>query len=780
MNAILPLTIFRDFQPSSGQKSDRSAGDRARHRAKIKEKIKEGLVDIIAEESLVGKSGDKIIKVPIRSVKEYKFVYGDNPEVGTGDGNAQPGQVIGKKGQGQQQGQGKDKAGDQAGVDVYEVEITLDELKEMLFEELQLPNLKKTNRKEIVDKSRAKKDGYRRIGIPVRLDRFRTAKERVKRKKATLRHGEEMLEDCEECEGSGWIAPNILSPNIKILCSECTGSGKTEKRFKFRKEDQRFRHMEVKPKPQSNAAIIFIMDTSGSMDTQKKFLARSFFFLMHEFIKSKYNRSELVFIAHHTAAKEVTEDEFFHKGECYSDDTEVLTKRGWLLFKDTTQDDWFATRNLITKEFEWQQSTKYHEYEYRGNLINLYSRNIDLLVTSNHRILVNRFPRKLFHTNLHGLSGEHFIQAGKLFEYGENIPRIPTTSIWCGAEISEKIFSAKGLDGRHCDLKMSGDQYCAFMGMWLAEGSIRINKPRVDIRQSRTSKYYETYSSLVDSIIGRVTTRKEDRIYFNNRALHTFLKQFGHAGDKFIPDDIMNATPRQIEIFWKYFYYGDGNKTRIRPSGIGPVYTSSLKMADQLQELAQKLGEWAIKHINQNAGATHIYGNRIITSTMDCFTIGVHKSEKTQIKMKKELYNGKVFCVTVPNTTLYVRRNGKPAWCGNSGGTFLSSGLILAKRVIQERYDPSVWNNYVMHMTDGDNFDSDNPATIKGFKDLLKLCSLVGYGEIKPGGSNFYEGSMIGILKKIPDKNFRIIKIINKTDIWLRLKEVLSLDDKGD
>jgi len=68
-------------------------------------------------------------------------------------------------------------------------------------------------------------------------------------------------------------------------------------------------------KEESNAVVICIMDTSGSMDQTKKFLARSFYFLLYQFVKLKYRNTELVFIAHHTEAKEVTENEFFHKGE---------------------------------------------------------------------------------------------------------------------------------------------------------------------------------------------------------------------------------------------------------------------------------------------------------------------------------------------------------------------------------------------------------------------------------------------------------------------------------
>src|SRR3970040_1724144 len=97
MDAVME-TIFRSYDPSSAQRSDRSAGDRLRHREKVREAIRENITDIIAEESIIGKDRNRIVKVPIRGVKEYRFVYGENvPGVGEGGGKqAQPGDVLGK------------------------------------------------------------------------------------------------------------------------------------------------------------------------------------------------------------------------------------------------------------------------------------------------------------------------------------------------------------------------------------------------------------------------------------------------------------------------------------------------------------------------------------------------------------------------------------------------------------------------------------------------------------------------------------------------------------
>jgi uncharacterized sporulation protein YeaH/YhbH (DUF444 family) len=114
-------TIFRNYDPSSAQRSDRSAGDRLRHRQKVREAIRNNIADIVAEESIIGKDNNRIIKVPLRGVKEYRFVFGDNaPGVGQAGGDdTQPGQTIS---QGKQPSKG-DHAGDQPGVDYYENDI---------------------------------------------------------------------------------------------------------------------------------------------------------------------------------------------------------------------------------------------------------------------------------------------------------------------------------------------------------------------------------------------------------------------------------------------------------------------------------------------------------------------------------------------------------------------------------------------------------------------------------------------------------------------------------
>jgi uncharacterized protein len=282
--------IFRPYAPSDAERSDRSAGDRARHRLKVRESIRENIADIIAEESIIGQNRDRIIKVPIRGIREYRFVFGDNtPGAGQGNGDSEAGQVVGKA---RGQGTGEDKAGDQPGADYYETDVTLEELIDIMFEDLELPDLERKALRQIEAFRMSKRKGYRSVGIRIRLDKRRTARERARRKMASIQH----------------------SGGHEAFASPASGFS-TPRRFPFHDDDLIYRHMITDTRKESNAVVLCLMDTSGSMDTMKKYLARSFFFLLYQFICTKYRNVEIAFIAHHTEAKEVTEEEFFHKGE---------------------------------------------------------------------------------------------------------------------------------------------------------------------------------------------------------------------------------------------------------------------------------------------------------------------------------------------------------------------------------------------------------------------------------------------------------------------------------
>lgn len=289
------MAIFREFVNNG---KDRSAEDKRRHRELVEESIKKNIGNIIAEESIIGQSKDKKIKIPIKGIKEYQFVYGNNgTSAGSGDGSEKRGDRIGEDKAGKN-GNGEGQAGNQEGEDIYETEITIEELIKYLFEDLNLPDIDKKKMAEIESIRSLKNLGYQRKGIPPRLAKRRSVIEKIKRKQGFLRNHEE-TEDAEN------QVEDILNNEIE----------QQKKRFPFMEDDLRYRRVREDHKKDFNAVVICIMDVSGSMDQTKKYMARSFYFLLYQFVRLKYSNVEVAFVAHTTSAKEVNEDEFFHKGE---------------------------------------------------------------------------------------------------------------------------------------------------------------------------------------------------------------------------------------------------------------------------------------------------------------------------------------------------------------------------------------------------------------------------------------------------------------------------------
>lgn len=250
--------------------------DQIRHQEKVKEAIQQNLPDLVSEESIVMSDGKQIVKIPIRSMEEYRFRYNFNKgkHVGQGNGKSKVGDVLGREdGQGKQKGSGK-RAGDQAGIDYYEAEVSLEELESILFAEMELPNLLRKETEEFVVEDVQFTD-VRKKGLMSNIDKKRTLLQAIKRSSQRGQKGK-----------------------VRISI-----------------DDLRFKTWEEKLIPHSNAVVIAMMDTSGSMGMFEKYIARSFFFWMVRFLRTKYERVELVFIAHHTEAKEVPEELFFTRGE---------------------------------------------------------------------------------------------------------------------------------------------------------------------------------------------------------------------------------------------------------------------------------------------------------------------------------------------------------------------------------------------------------------------------------------------------------------------------------
>lgn len=248
--------------------------DRQRHQKKVREAIKKNLADIVSEESIIMSDGQKIIKIPIRSMDEFSFRYdqGKRKHAGQGDGKSKVGDILHTEPGGNRPGRNKG-AGEEPGVDYYEAEVSIDELAELIFEDLGLPNLKQKKKHELSAESVEFKD-IRKKGVSSNIDRKRTIMEAIKR--------------------------NALKGKPGL--------------HEITRDDLRYKTWETTYKFESNAVVLAMMDTSGSMGTFEKYIARSFFFWMVRFLRTKYQNVQILFLAHHTEARETTEEEFFTKG----------------------------------------------------------------------------------------------------------------------------------------------------------------------------------------------------------------------------------------------------------------------------------------------------------------------------------------------------------------------------------------------------------------------------------------------------------------------------------
>lgn len=254
--------------------------DQQRHTDKVKEAIKNNLPDLVSEENIIMSNGKDVIKIPIRSLDEYKirYNYEKSKHVGQGDGDSQVGDVIardpsGASGGQSGAGQGK-KAGNNPGSDYYETEVSMAEIEEALFSELELPNLEQKEPAEVATDAIEFND-VRKKGLMGNVDKKRTILTALRRNAR---------------EGDAKITPII-------------------------NEDLRFKTWNEIVNHESKAVVIAMMDTSASMGAFEKYMARSFFFWMNRFLRTKYETVEFAFIAHHTEAKVVTEEAFFTKGE---------------------------------------------------------------------------------------------------------------------------------------------------------------------------------------------------------------------------------------------------------------------------------------------------------------------------------------------------------------------------------------------------------------------------------------------------------------------------------
>lgn len=253
-----------------GQKIEQ---DLQRFRKIVRGKIKSDLAKYISRGELIGKKGKDLVSIPLPQIQIPQFRYGKKNSGGVGIGPGQPGQPLTAP-----QGEGEPQAGNEPGAHLLEVELTLEELADILGEELALPRIQPKGERNIV----SEKDKYssiRSVG-PESLRHFkRTFRRALKRQ----------------------LASGTYDPHNPIVIPV--------------REDKRYRSWKEVPKPEAVACIFYMMDVSGSMTDEQKELVRIEAFWIDTWIKRHYKGVETVYIIHDAAAAEVDEHRFYHTRE---------------------------------------------------------------------------------------------------------------------------------------------------------------------------------------------------------------------------------------------------------------------------------------------------------------------------------------------------------------------------------------------------------------------------------------------------------------------------------
>jgi sporulation protein YhbH len=241
--------------------------DSKRHKQRIRKAIKENLHELIAEENIITSKDTKKIRVPVKYLDMWRFKFGRiKDEVWAGHGEGNPGDSIVEKAI-----KGNAGGGSTPGEDVYEEEVEKEEIIEMMLEDLDLPWLEKKDKTIEIETEDIVFQDISKRGIPSNVDKRKTVRENIMR-------------------------------NAK-KGKACIGG--------FRPSDLRYRVWEHIIEQHSNAAIILMMDRSGSMTSERKYIVKSFYWWMVNFLRLKFKNVEIIFIAHHTDASEVKEEDFF-------------------------------------------------------------------------------------------------------------------------------------------------------------------------------------------------------------------------------------------------------------------------------------------------------------------------------------------------------------------------------------------------------------------------------------------------------------------------------------
>ena len=298
----------------------KSTVNRQRFIRRNKEQIKKSVAEAVKKRSITNTESGEDVSIPNQDIGEPAFhqgkggtkerVHPGNDQFITGDQIDRPPAGGGSGGLGQ-----GDASNDGEGQDDFIFQISKDEYLDILFEDLELPNLQKNQVNKITE-WKSHRSGYKTAGIPSNIAIVRSLQQSLARRTAMTASKRRQLKELESLFDEVHITEPAQPLEEKRIKNEIEELRQKIASVPFIDTfDLRFKNYERRPIPSSQAVMFCLMDVSGSMDQATKEIAKRFYVLLYLFLTRTYDNVEVVFIRHHTQAKEVDEHEFFYSQE---------------------------------------------------------------------------------------------------------------------------------------------------------------------------------------------------------------------------------------------------------------------------------------------------------------------------------------------------------------------------------------------------------------------------------------------------------------------------------
>ncbi|TXH15187.1 MAG: hypothetical protein E6R03_07775 [Hyphomicrobiaceae bacterium] len=367
---------------------------------------------------------------------------------------------------------------------------------------------------------------------------------------------------------------------------------------------------------------------------------------------------------------------------CFDAATEVLTQNGWKPVAQVTCDDRVATLQ-DGMEIVYEQPQATHVYPQGGKMYRMESQLLDVFVTAEHRNYIKRRDHKHFSLVP---AAEHF---GKRVSFKKD-------GVWTGKSPDYVSLPAMcvpgGQGGRGTvtmpEIRLPVSTYCMLLGMYLSEGNI-VDQPDsgsygIDVCQIKEPNRQTMLDALDAAGLKYSLTTYGTKVRLYGKQLMERFKSCGtSSGSKRIPTEVFGWAREDLKTLFDWLMWGDGHVKHGRPIN----YTSICKgLIDDVQRLALHIGiaanvrQTTDLRVGTIKGKDYLCQPRFVAQFVSAkltptVNHGHTKNQAAQIEEMIDDYDQPVYCVTVPNHVLYVRRNGKSYWSGNSG-RFGNKGVI--------------------------------------------------------------------------------------------------------